>query len=426
MERRDNPPLLAHESPSLRHARPTHPTAVSNPPAVFAHARLLTRLCWGAMGALAIGLNLLPVCLITIGHSFGGAHGLDEEQLGRLGGISFLGVVLGILVCGPLADRFGAKLFALGGNALLALGLVLVATASSYLFLALGFFILGLGGGVLDMVLSPVVAALNPQRRSSAMNWLHSFYCVGAVITVLVGTAALHVGLSWRYTFLLLLPLPAALTIAFARLPFPDLVSDVGRTPFVSLLRKRWFVLALLAICCGGATELGLAQWLPAYAQTTLDFAPWIGGLALLTFSLAMAIGRMAIGMAGTRVNPYHVIILASLGSVVLMLLGALLPQPGVALACCVLAGLTGSCLWPTLLAVCADRYPHGGGSMFAALSGMGNAGGIMMPWLVGVVGDHAGLRLGLGLCALAPFGMAVLVMAMRPARQLLPLAAAA
>jgi len=229
-----------------------------------------------------------------------------------------------------------------------------------------------------------------------------------------------------RCTFLLLLPLPAALTIAFARLPFPDLVTDLSRTPFLVILRQPWFVLALCAIFCGGATELGLAQWLPAYAQTTLGFAPWVGGLALLTFSLAMAIGRMAIGMAGTRVNPYHVMISASLGSVLVMLLGAFLPQPAVALVCCILAGLTGSCLWPTLLAVTADRYPHGGGSMFAALAGMGNAGGIMMPWLVGLIGDHAGLRLGLGLCAGAPFGMAVLVVLMRPARQALPLAAVA
>ena len=120
---------------------------------------------------------------------------MTQEQLGRLGAVAFIGLVVGILITGPLADRFGAKAFALLGNALLAIGLGVTGWSPTYGVLLAATFGLGLGAGILDMVLSPVVAAINPERRAAAMNWLHSFYCVGAVVTVVVGTLALQAGL---------------------------------------------------------------------------------------------------------------------------------------------------------------------------------------------------------------------------------------
>ena len=83
--------------------------------------------------------------------------------------------MVGILITGPLADRFGAKAFALLGNALLDwIGSDRMVTTYGVLLAAT--FGLGLGAGILDMVLSPVVAAINP-NADAAMNWLHSFYC---------------------------------------------------------------------------------------------------------------------------------------------------------------------------------------------------------------------------------------------------------
>ena len=379
--------------------------------------RLLTLLCYGAMMSLAIGVNLLPVFLTSLSLTFGGPDGLSQEQLGRLGAISFIGLVLGILVAGPGADRWGAKGFAVGGNVIMVISLIGMSLAPDYGILGLAVFWLGFGAGILDMILSPVVAALNPNRRSAAMNWLHSFYCVGAVVTILASTVALQIGFEWRYACLLLLPLPLVLAAAFALLRFPALVADsetAGRTPLRRLLRERWFWGALAAIFLGGATELGMAQWLPAYAETTLGYPQWIGGMALLLFSVGMAAGRMVVGAIGERVNPFVVMAWCCGSSVVLFLLGSFLPVSGLALAACIAVGFTGSALWPTLLGVTADRYSSGGGSMFAALAALGNAGGIVMPWVVGWVGDLSSLRWGLAVSAFAPLLMLPLVLMLK------------
>lgn len=369
------------------------------------------------MMSLAIGLNLLPVFLTTLAHTYGGVGGLTQEQLGRLGALAFAGLVVGILGTGPLADRWGAKPFALLGNLLIGASLTAAAYAPDYAGLGGAIFVLGLGAGVLDMVLSPVVAALNPARRSAALNWLHSYYCVGAVVTILLGTLALQAGLGWRAACLLLLPLPVGLVLAFAPLRFPALSVEGGRLPLRVLVRRGWFLAALAAIFLGGATEAGMVQWLPAYAETSLGFPAWAGGGALLLFSVAMAASRMLVGAAGVRLDPYRVLVWSCGLSVLLFLGGAFLPVPPWALGACIAVGFTGSCLWPTLLAVTADRYPAGGASMFGALAACGNAGGIFMPWVVGWVADLGNLHWGLAVSALAPAVMLPVVLLLRANR---------
>lgn len=368
----------------------------------------------GMMG-LAIAINLLPVFLTTLSHEFGGAPGLTNEQLGRLAGFTFAGLVGGILITGPLADRLGAKPFTIAGSGLLLLGLLCLGMARTYERVCLAVFVMGLGAGILDMVLSPIVCALQPERRTAAMNWLHSFYCTGAVITVLLGSLTLKLALPWRTLALGLALLPALLLGAFALLEIPPLIAaGAERLRLRELMHIRFFHVALLAIFLGGATEVGLAQWLPAYAETTLGYSKWTSGISLLFFSLAMAAGRIYAGLLGNRVNPYTVLRVCCGGSALLFLGCSFAPWPALALAACMAVGITGSCLWPSTLGVAADHFPRGGASMFGLLAAGGNLGCVFMPWLVGLIADHSNLRWGLASAAFCPLIMLFLVNWMR------------
>ncbi|MCE9616389.1 MAG: MFS transporter [Lentisphaerae bacterium] len=379
------------------------------------HPRWALALNYAAMMCLAVAVNLIPVFLTTLSLDLGGPQGLTKEQLGRIGGVTFIGVVAGVALTGPLADRWGARLFALGGNLLIALGLGLLGAAPRYATVLLAVFVMGLGAGTLDMILSPIVAALQPHRRTAAMNWLHSFYCVGAVVTILVAALALKLGLAWRTIAFGLVAMPLVVALGFIRLHMPALVqAGQTRTRLRQLLRRPYFILALVAIFFAGATELGMAQWLPAYAEYTLGYSSWTGGMALMAFSVAMAVARIAAGLIGHRYSADRIMTVCCWLSVGLFIIACFAPWRAVALLASVAVGLTGSCLWPSMLGLAGDRYPHGGASMFGLLAAMGNFGGIFMPWMVGAVADASSLRWGLATSTLCPLIMIAALGALR------------
>src|SRR5437870_2972029 len=373
-------------------------------------------LCYAAMVCLAIAVNLMPIFLTTLRLDLGGRAGLTGEQLGRISAITFAGLVGGILFTGPLADRWGGKLFSVLGTLLIGVGLALLRIAPGYSMVLVAVFVMGLGAGILDMVLSPIIAALQPDSRARALNWLHSFYGIGTVVTVLVGTLAFRLGIGWRTISLIFIIVPLPVALGFLNVDLPPLVSDKegGRTRLRDLCRNSSFVAVNVAIFLGGALELGLAQWLPAYAQMSLGFSKSTGGVSLLAFSAAMALGRIFAGLIGGRVDPIRLMLSCCWTSVMLFLLASFAPWPTVALAASVAVGLAGSCLWPTTLGVAADRFPQGGATMFGLLAAFGNLGGILMPWLVGVTGDWSSLRLGLATSTACPLLMAFVLLWMQ------------
>jgi fucose permease len=374
-------------------------------------------LSYAAMMALSVAINLTPLFLTTLSTDLGGAAGLTLEQLGRIGATTVAGALVAIVVSGALADRLGARVFAVGSNVMICAGLALLGLGRDYTLVLVACFIMGLGAGTLDMVLSPIVAALCPHRRSSALNLLHSFYCIGAVATVLIGATALRHGISWRNVALGLGALPLIVGAGFTVAYVPVLVEGHQRTPVRRLLRRRYFQVAMGAILLAGATEMGMAQWLAAYAETGLHFSRWAGAMGLMAFSICMAAGRLGTGMLPHgRIDPIRLMMACCVLSTGAFAAACWAPQPQVALVGCVGVGLFGACLWPSMLAVSADRYPQGGASMFAMLAAAGNLGGIIMPWTVGWVADLApgrALHWGLTVAAACPLMMAVCLQSM-------------
>ena len=247
------------------------------------------------------------------------------------------------------------------------------------------------------------------------MNWLHAFYCVGAVLTVLVATLALAWHVEWRTITLGMISLPVLVGILFLFVPVPPLlVEPLQRLRVRDLIFHRFFRLTIFTIFLGGATEMGIAQWLPAFTELNLGLSRSAGGGSLLAFSVAMVLGRAVVGLGGNRFSIYGVMGWSCAFTAMLFVVAGTVPVPSVALLAAVCAGFTGSCLWPSTLGVVADRYPLGGASMFGLLAAAGNFGGVIMPWAVGFVADKSTIARGLAWSALCPLGMLITLHLMR------------
>ena len=364
------------------------------------------------MMCIACGTSLIPVYLTTFGEAFGN---LSELQMGRISSTMFIGTVIGILIGGPLADRMGAKLFVVGGLLLSTTGLAGIALSDSYTLLLVACAIVGMGAGVLDMIISPIISALSIERRVSAMNHLHAFYCLGFVLIVSSASMALYFGMHWRVTVGLMMVVPFALSLAFLRAPLPPLIHpDHQRYGLRKLLTRPRFYLAMFMIALVGATEEGMGQWLPAYAESVLGYSKTGAGLALASYALLMGVTRICAPRAIERFGPYNLLIVSGFASGLFFVVGSQASTPILALGACVLVGISCSVLWPTQLGVTADRFPQSGAGMFALMAAAGNLGNIAAPWAEGFMAERWDLRTALLVAALSPFVFGMLALLVR------------
>jgi fucose permease len=151
---------------------------------------------------------------------------------------------------------------------------------------------------------------------------------------------------------------------------------------------------------------MSVVQWLPAYAERVLGFTKSMSGHGLAGFFIGMALGRILAASIGHRFTPLQLLSFGALCCLALLLIGVIAPNPWLALAACTGLGFSVSWLWPTTLAMTADRSPHGGATLFALLGVFGNAGCFVMPWIVGVVADQTSLRYGMMAILACPIGM--------------------
>jgi len=356
------------------------------------------------MVSLSTQINTLAVCLVPIARTF---DGLTQAQMGLISTLSFVGVVVGILGAGPLADRYGMRPFIILGAALELVGQALMGLAPNYGLLLMLSVVGGLGVGMLDALLSPLVCHLCDEARASALNLLHAFYCIGAVATVAGASFLLKHEQSWRVIFPVMTAPSILCGLVFVATPFPHWRGPrEAENGLRGMLRRPLFLVLVLTMFLAGANELAAAQWIPAYMTKVFGWSEASAGMTLMGFSVSMAVGRLLASGMTRRVSPMRLLLAAtSLG--LCSLAAAVLSNSGASAAVgfCAL-GLAVGPLWPTVLAYTAEHVPHGGATLFSILAGVGNGGGVIGPVAVGLVADRLGLRGGMGIVALAAIAL--------------------
>ncbi|MCD6505281.1 MFS transporter [Candidatus Poribacteria bacterium] len=353
-----------------------------------------------SMIAIAVMVNLPPTCLTSIKGDFS----LSDTQGGMLLSTLFWGFALTIILTGPLADRFGVKPFLISASILQIFGLLMSTLSSIFQVLVFGAFLMGMGSGILEVLVNPLICILTPENRTRAINFCHAFYSIGAVLTVLMASLFLRMGLLWRYVYLLGIFPSLLFGVGYLTSSIPELPSsDYKRFFGIGLMVHPIFILLLLAMLLGGGTELGAAQWIPAYLEEVLGLSRFGGAFGLVLFSTAMALGRMTMSKIGGRAHPMGILRFASLSCVLLLALSALFRSGTSVVISFSLLGFFVSIFWPTVLACSSEIFLGGGATMFSLLSAAGNAGGMIFPAMVGAIADRWNLRVGIGTLSLLP-----------------------
>jgi fucose permease len=354
------------------------------------------RACYTGYVTQAIVNNLAPLLFIV----FQTRYDVPVEMLGRLVLLNFATQLVTDLIAVKVVDRVGYRAPLVLAHLLATLGLVLLSVAptlapSPYLGLCVAVIVYAIGGGLLEVLVSPVVDALptSPSAKAAQMSLLHSFYCWGQVGVVLVTTvllARLGHG-SWQVLPLVWAIVPLLNLVAFVRVPLPATVPDEHRMSLRALFGTPAFVVAMLLMLSAGAAELTMSQWASLFAEAGLGVSKVWGDLAgPCLFAVLMGIGRMAYGLWGERIPLLPALICCGSLATACYLLAALSGRPAPSLVGCALCGLAVSLLWPGTFSLAAARFPLGGAAMFGVLAVFGDAGGASGPWLTGAVADLA------------------------------------
>ena len=262
-----------------------------------------------------------------------------------------------------------------------------------YIGLVIATIVNGVGGGLIEVIISPIVDSCPGDAKASAMSLLHSFYCWGQVGVVLITTLLLRViGEDLWYIIPLLWSLiPFYNLFSFLKVPLMPAIPEDEKTPLRTLLKSKIFLVAMLLMLCAGASELAMCQWSSLFAERALGVTKVMGDLmGPCLFAVLMGIGRTIFGIWGEKINLSHAL-MATAALCVLCYIGAgLFDNPILSLISCALCGISVSLMWPGTFSLVATIYPKGGTAMFGTLAILGDVGCSVGPALFGAVSTAA------------------------------------
>ncbi len=342
----------------------------------------------------AIVNNLAPLLFII----FQSEYNLSFEKIGRLILINFGTQILTDYLAAHFIDRIGYRKAAVMAHALSALGLIGLGVLPNllptpYFGLTVAVIIYAVGGGIIEVLISPIVESLPGEAKAAAMSLLHSFYCWGQLSVVLITTLLIKMlGEDvWHLLPILWALLPVYNLFKFLKVPLIPPIAEADKTPIKELFSSKIFLIALILMMCAGSSELTMSQWSSLFAEKGLQVPKLVGDLlGPCLFALLMGIGRTIYGVRGDKI-PLNTALTAS-GILCLFCYGVavFIQIPLISLVGCALCGFSVSLMWPGTLSLTARAFPKGGTAMFGMLAIFGDLGGAVGPWLAGWVSDLA------------------------------------
>lgn len=362
----------------------------------------------------AIVNNFAPLLFVT----FHTAYHISLSRIGLLVTINFCTQILIDLISAKYTDKIGYRTCAIAAHIFAAAGLVLLGVLpnvlpSPYLGICIAVVLYAIGGGLTEVIISPIVEACPTDKKSAAMSLLHSFYCWGSVLVVLLSTLLFQIlGIdAWNKIACMWALIPFCNIFYFAFVPINTLTDEGEGMSISQLLGNRIFWCLALLMICSGSSELAMSQWASALAETGLHVSKTVGDLAgPCLFAVLMGSGRVFHASVGERFSLTKYLGVCAIICIFSYCLVTFSPFPLLSLLGCGICGLSVAAMWPGTFSIASQTCPKGGTAMFALLALAGDIGCSSGPTIVGYVSTALGDNLRLGLITAIVFPILMLL----------------
>ena len=353
----------------------------------------------------AIVNNFVPLLFLT----FQNQYGVPLSQITVLVTFNFGVQLLVDLISVRFVDRLGYRFCMILAHVFSAAGLILLTVLPEllpvpFVGILMSVTVYAIGGGLLEVLVSPVVEACPSDNKEKAMSMLHSFYCWGHVGVVLLSTAFFKLfGIeNWKLLALIWALIPIGNAVAFAKVPIAPLLKEgEAGIGLKDLLQDKLFWLLFIMMVCAGASEQAVSQWSSVFAEKGLGISKTAGDLAgPMLFAVLMGLSRLFYGKYGDRIQLDRFMVFSCLLCIAAYVGTALFPSPIFSLIACGLCGLSVGIMWPGTFSKASAVLPGGGTAMFALLALGGDLGCSGGPTLVGFVATALQDNIKLGILA--------------------------
>lgn len=367
------------------------------------------RACFVGYITQAIVNNFLPLLFLTLQSSYD----LGLSQITSLITVNFCVQLLVDLISAAFIDKIGYRAGIVSAHFFAAFGLMGLAVfpkifPAPYIGILASVVLYAIGGGLLEVLVSPIVEACPTEHKEKTMSMLHSFYCWGQMGVVLLSTIYfLLVGIdNWGILAVLWSLIPACNGIVFLKVPIAPLLEEHEQSfSIAQLFRQKLFWVLMLLMMCAGASELAVSQWASAFAERGLGVSKMAGDLAgPMFFALMMGISRLIYGKYGDKLDLMKFMRCSLILCIAAYLSTALSPIPVLGLIGCGVCGFSVGILWPGTFSLAAATLRRGGTSMFAFLALAGDVGCSFGPTMVGAVSNALNGTLSYGLLSAVCF----------------------
>ena len=353
----------------------------------------------------AVVNSFVPLLFVT----FQETYQIPLAQITLLITVNFVVQLLVDMLSAGFIDRIGyrasvvlAHIFAAAGLALLTI--LPEVLPDPFVGILMAVFVYAIGGGLIEVLISPIIEACPTDNKESAMSLLHSFYCWGCTGVVLISTIFFTIfGISnWKILTLLWTILPLANMLLFTKVPIYSLQEEGDKGMNLGeLFREKMFWILMLMMVCSGAAEQSVSQWASTFAEKGLGITKSVGDLVgSMLFSILMGLSRLLYGKYGEKLDLDRFMKFSCVLCILSYLCIAFIPVPMVELLGCGLCGFSVGILWPGTFSKAAAALRRGGTLLFAMLALAGDLGCSGGPTLVGFVSSGLGDNLRLGIFA--------------------------
>lgn len=362
----------------------------------------------------AIVNNLAPLLFLTFSREFG----LTLDKIALITALNF-GVQLTVDLLGAkFVDRIGYRPSIISAHVFAFLGLISMAILP-YIFengligLLISVVLYAVGGGIIEVLISPIVEACPTEKKEGAMSLLHSFYCWGHLAVILLSSLFFNLfGIeNWSILACIWAVVPLFNVFYFSVVPLYPIVSEKEKMPLKNMLAQKTFWLFIIIMIAAGASEQAMSQWASAFAEKGLGISKSVSDLlGPSAFALLMGLSRAIYGKHSNMIPLKKMAVGSAILCALCYLLTALTKGSLLGLLGCALCGFSVGIFWPGTFSAAARALPRAGTAMYALMALAGDVGCGLGPSAVGVIANAGGGDLRTGLLVSALFPILILI----------------